>query len=140
MRTTIIICSIIFGAAAFTPVLAQRGPQSRVNQEYMEWKLRKDLGLSDEQIAKVKEMREKHQAQAEADRTAMREEMKSILTPEQYEKWQDLRFENFENRRQERNMRQGDRPGRGNMQMRGSGPHRPGMMRGYRNAPMQRNR
>lgn len=169
MRTTIIICSIIFGAAAFTPVLAQRGPQSRVNQEYMEWKLRKDLGLSDEQIAKVKEMREKHQAQAEADRAALREEMqarreamhkemtarreamqekatkrqeemKSILTPEQYEKWQDLRFENFENRRQERNMRQGDRPGRGNMQMRGSGPHRPGMMRGYRNAPMQRNR
>lgn len=169
MRTTIIICSIIIGAAAFTPALAQRGPQSRMNQEYMEWKLRKELGLSDDQIAKVKEMREKHQAQAEADRAALREEMqtrreamrkemesrreaiqekaakrqeemKSILTPEQYEKWQDLKFENFENRRQERNMRQGNRPGRGAMQMRADGPQRPGMMRGYRNAPMHRNR
>lgn len=169
MKSTIIICSIIIGAASFTPALAQRGPQNRVNQEYMEWKLRKDLGLNDDQIAKLKEMREKHQAQAEADRTALRdemqarrevlrkemesrreamqekaakrqEEMKSILTPEQYQKWQDLRFENFENRRQDRNFRQGNRAGRGNMYMRGAGPNRPGMLRGYRNAPMQRNR
>ncbi len=169
MKTKIIICSIVMGTFIALPTFAQRGQGPRANQEFMEWKLRKDLGLSDEQIAKVKEMREKHQAQAEADRKALREEMdarrealrkeaqerreamqakaeqrqaemKSILTPEQYKKWQDLRFENIENRIQDRRFRQGDRPGRGGMNLRGNGPHRPGNMRGYRNGPQMQNR
>ncbi len=164
MKTTIIICSIFLGTLFATPSIAQRGQGSAMNQEFMEWKMRKDLGLTDQQIAKVIEMREKHQAQAEADRAAMREEvqkrreamqkemqvrreamqakadkrqeeLKSVLTPEQYKKWQDIRFENYENRMQERNVRQGNRPMRGQMQMRGYGPNRPGNMRGYRNAP-----
>ena len=169
MKTKIIICSMFIGALIAIPSFAQRGQGPGVNQEYMEWKLRKDLGLNDDQIAKIKEMREKHQAQAEADRNALREEMqtkrevlrkemqtrreamqakaekrqeemKSVLTPEQYEKWQDIRFENFENRMQDRRFRQSDRPMRGTMQMRGNGPNRPGTMRGYRNAPQMRKR
>ncbi len=169
MKTKIIICSIFLSTLIALPSLAQRGQGQGANQEFMEWKLRKDLGLSDEQIAKVREMREKHQAQADADRKALRDEMearrealrkemqerreamqakaeqrqaemKSILTPEQYKKWQDIRFENLENRLQDRRVRQGDRPGKGGMYMRGNGPNRPVNMRGYRNAPPIQNR
>jgi hypothetical protein len=164
MKSTIIICSVFLGTLLATPSIAQRGQGPVLNKEYMEWKMRKDLGLNDEQIAKVIEMREKHQAQAQADRAALREDMqkrreamqkemqgrreamqakaekrqtelKSILTPEQYKKWQDVRFENFEDREQDRRVRQGNRPMRGQMQMRGNGQNRPGNMRGYRNTP-----
>ncbi len=124
MKSTIIICSVFIGTLIATPSIAQRGKGPVLNKEYMEWKMRKDLGLNDDQIAKVTEMREKHQT-----------ELKSILTPEQYEKWQDIRFENFENRAQDRRIRQGNRPMRGQMQMRGDGPSRPGNMRGYPFAP-----
>lgn len=169
MNTKIIICSVCISALIALPSFAQRGQGSGVNQEYMEWKLRKDLGLSDEQIVKVREMREKHQAQAEIDRKELREEMetrreamrqqmqarrdamkakaeqreaelKSILTPEQFEKWQEIKFQNIENRMQERRVRQGDRPMRGKMNVRGAGQNKPGNMRGYRNAPKMQHR
>jgi Spy/CpxP family protein refolding chaperone len=164
MKTKISILSVFIFTLVALPSAAQRGQGPGANQEYMEWKLRKDLGLNDDQIVKIKELRDKHQAQAEADRKELREEMeakreairkemqerrqamqakaekrqeemKSILTPEQYEKWQEMRFQNIENRMQNRKMRQGDRPMRGGMQLRGEGPNRPGNMRGYRNAP-----
>jgi len=155
---------VFIGTLIATPSIAQRGKGPVMNKQYMEWKMRKDLGLNDDQIAKVTEMREKHLAQAQADRAALREDMqrrrmvvqkeiqerratlqinaekrqtelKSILTPEQYEKWQDIRFENFENRAQDRRLRQGNRPMRGQMQMRGDVLGRPGNMRGYPFAP-----
>jgi Spy/CpxP family protein refolding chaperone len=153
MKTTIIICSVILGTVLATPTFAQRGQGSTTHQEFMQWKMRKDLGLNDDQITKITTMREKHQEQALADRAALREdvqkrrdamrekaelrraELKTILTPEQYEKWQDIRFENYENRMQDRDLRQSNRPMRGSMQMRGNGPNRPGNRCGYRNAP-----
>jgi Spy/CpxP family protein refolding chaperone len=84
------------------------------HKEFMEWKLRKELNLSDEQVAKVAQLHEKQLVERqkmqedrrkamESNREAMKAtmeahkaEMKKILTPEQYKKWEELRFERME--------------------------------------------
>jgi len=110
--------------------MAQRGQGSGqgMRAEFMEWKLQKDLGLNAEQVEKMKDLREKNRTETAKMRDerieAMKErrqemaarleknqaEMKKILTPEQYEKWKNMRFEQME-----RTMKEGWRgnPGRG---------------------------
>lgn len=88
---------------------------SENRKEFMEWKLRKDLNLSDEQIAKVMQLHEKQRAEQQARREERRSdmenqreamkaamdahkaEMQKILTPEQFKKWEELRFERMDN-------------------------------------------
>lgn len=83
-------------------------------KEFMEWKLRKELNLSDEQVAKLSQMHEKqlterqklqddrrksmesHREAMKAQMEAHKAEMKKLLTPEQYKKWEELRFERME--------------------------------------------
>lgn len=87
---------------------------SEERKEFMEWKLRKELNLSDEQVAKLSQLHEKqlterqklqddHRKSMESHREAMKAqmeahkaEMKKLLTPEQYKKWEELRFERME--------------------------------------------
>lgn len=160
MKKTIITFTLLLIATLATTAFAQRGPgnASGVNSEYMEWKLRKDLGLNDQQIEKIQEMRTRHQAAATADREAMRklmeerraemqakaekrrEELKTVLTPEQYEKWQTMRFEQIENRRQNNRGQVGNRGNQRGQQFRGNqGGQVPmrgmqqGRMRNFRN-------
>jgi len=130
MKTRILSQVLLLSILISSPLFAQRGPAQGPGQglraEFMEWKLQKDLGLSPEQIEKMKTLREKNQAENAKMREerfeAMKErrqeiaarmekqqaEMKKILTPEQYEKWKTMRFEQME-----KNMQQGRRGNRG---------------------------
>lgn len=128
MKTRILIQLLFMSLVISSPLFAQRGQGQGqgLRAEFMEWKLQKDLGLSTDQIEKMKELREKNQAENAKNRQerldAMKErrqemvsrmekhqaEMKKILTPEQYEKWKTMRFEQME-----RNMQEGRRGNRG---------------------------
>lgn len=110
----IALFSLFVGASLAQP----GGPGGRGmredHKEFMEWKLRKELNLSDEQVAKVAQLHEKQLTERqkmqderrksmERNREAMqatmeahKAEMKKILTPEQYKKWEELRFERME--------------------------------------------
>jgi periplasmic protein CpxP/Spy len=127
MKTRIFSQVLMLSLLLSSQLFAQRGQGQSQGQgqgqslraEFMEWKLQKDLGLTAQQIEKMKELREKNQA----DNTKLREErlqamkerrqemvahiekrqaeMQKILTPEQYEKWKTMRFEQMEKNMQE---------------------------------------
>lgn len=75
-------------------------------------KMQQELGLSDAQVAQLKALHEKRKTQMhadkgnkdqmKADRKAWKDQndadMKAILTPEQYTKWQNNRAEKMKNR------------------------------------------
>lgn len=61
-------------------------------------KMQNDLGLNDAQVAKIKDLRDREMMQGKSEREALKaerkqkmerhnQEMKTILTPAQYEKW-----------------------------------------------------
>lgn len=91
-------------------------------------KMKTDLNLSDAQVIQIKEMQEKQHQQRRAkmdaaksknammkNRGAANDEMKSILTPAQYEKWQASRTEKMQMRKDKmqnkdfKMMRRGDK-------------------------------
>lgn len=101
-------CVAIFGLG--TLAMAQqvtKSPedrmQKRLEKQQMHLdKLKQDLGLNDAQVAKIKDLQNREYAQIKSDaenntlnKKAMLEnhntEMKTILTPDQYTKWQAKR-------------------------------------------------
>lgn len=73
--------------------------------------MKKDLNLSDSQVSQLKALHEKNQKErekgmeqmkikAEARRKEHQEQMKSILTAEQYQKWQDNKLQKMQKQRQ----------------------------------------
>ncbi len=116
MKSHIISSIVLLSVLITSPLMAQRrpGPGQGPGAEFMEWKLQKELGLSPEQVEKMKELRESNMAENAKIRDDRRElmmerrklmtsrmeknqaEMKKILTPEQYEKWRTMRFEQME--------------------------------------------
>ncbi|MEY3369192.1 MAG: hypothetical protein RI973_2347 [Bacteroidota bacterium] len=89
-----------------------RGSDPAQRAEMQTTRMKEELGLSDKQAEKVKaintkyanKMKELRETNRDGDRTAMREamtslrqeqseELKSVLTAEQFEKWQQLQSE-----------------------------------------------
>ena len=127
-KNTLSILLLTLGlSVATTSLLAQQGGSGRGAEpaqraEMQTTRMKEDLGLSDKQAEKVKAINEKYankmkemrEASRDGDRQAMREnmsvlrkeqteELKTVLTSEQFEKWQQLQNE-------QRNGRPGDGP------------------------------
>lgn len=124
-RTTI-FCLIISGLFA-TNAMSQAGGGALTPEQRIEKRLahqQKKLGLTDDQVAKLKSILEQNMSRLKADRLAMRaaapgpdkqaarktmqsdmkslrEQLKQILTPEQLKKWKQEQIEQID-RRQER--------------------------------------
>lgn len=115
----------IFGA---TFAMAQQTPRQMdpAKKQEMQAKkqahldaMKKDLNLTSAQVNQLKAITDKHQAQREKERMEMQQlrkqkmeagkmqkqqmddEIRKILTPEQYQKWQLKKKENMQNRRME---------------------------------------
>lgn len=97
-------------------------------KDYLD-KMQKDLNLSKDQVAKVQELHDKRKAERKAEfeknkdmriakmkemkdrRAQMDNEMKSILNPEQYKKWEAERNAKMEQRKMAmKDRKKGDRP------------------------------
>ncbi|MFL9834558.1 Spy/CpxP family protein refolding chaperone [Chryseobacterium terrae] len=79
--------------------------QERMNE------MQKELNLNESQVAKIKDLHEKRKAEMKAKRQQMDNDMKTILSPDQYDKWQASRKAKMEERKsamKERRMK-GDR-------------------------------
>jgi len=124
IRTTLfsLIIAALFSVTAF----AQNGPGTLTPEQRIEKRLahaQKRLNLTDDQIAKLKAILEQNMAKIQADRQAMRaaqlgpakqdarkqlqtdaksmrEQMKTVLTPEQIKKFKELRIKQIERRQQ----------------------------------------
>ncbi len=132
LKSTLILI-VIFSAGQ---VMAQNSNKTLLQTEQMATK----LGLSDKQktaldkelktnqekrkatMEKMKALREEMRRDAFVENQARMERMKSILTPEQFEKFQQLQKEGKDKRQHVRGQRQGQR-GQGNVrgQQRGNG-------------------
>ena len=97
-------------------------PEQRIEKRLAHAK--KKLGLSDDQVAKLKAILEQNEAQLKADREAMRsaapgtdakkdarqklladtksirEQLKGVLTPDQLKKWKEMKMEQIDRREQ----------------------------------------
>lgn len=121
-----LVLSVVFAALGTFAMAQQTGGKKapdhpRTNQAEMQKKqdeklqqMKAELGLSDAQVARIKEMKAKQQearkqemAAQKAERVdamkdkrqAMDAEMKSILTPEQYEKWQQIKADRMQQKK-----------------------------------------
>lgn len=89
----------------------QHGKKNNFSHEDRLERIKKDLNLSDSQVSQLKALHEKNQKErekgmeqmkikAEARRKEHQEQMKSILTAEQYQKWQDNKLQKMQKQRQ----------------------------------------
>ena len=109
----------------------RKAEMQKKQQEHLD-KMSKDLNLSKDQVKKIKDLQDKQMAdmqknmqQRDVDRKAKMDEMKKkqdahaaemkkILTPEQYDKWQKQRLENMQKQRdawKNKAMRKGGKQG-----------------------------
>lgn len=131
MKKLLLVAVLGFGAFAMAQqnqMPAKKDPQERkamMDQKRAEHvaQMQKDLNLSQAQTEQLKAIHEKYQAKREQermqnqalrkqkmegykkDKQQMDDEMRKILTPEQYAKWQTKKQENMQKHMQKRNQR-----------------------------------
>ena len=94
---TAVICSLGLGS---TIALAEGGKRMEHRMERMQ----QELGLTDEQVAQIKSLKDAQRAARETSREAHRAEIEALLTPEQKEKFSAMK--------EKRKHRMGKRGGR----------------------------
>lgn len=111
LSTAFLAFSTIAFAQQSKPLMKQQ--KMEMNKEDQMNKLKTELNLTDAQVTKIKEVKERRKAE-KIDQMKMRQaemklkiqknddEMKQILTAEQYTKWQEMKNKRMAERQQKR--------------------------------------